>query len=74
MIRSCKSCDYYAKEAKKYKEKYKIAKKTGLSKKERDTLIELICQEQLKHMIPNDKHESDEYIMLEKLKAKIKIV
>lgn len=73
MIRSCKSCDYFRNEAKKYKEKYNVAK-TGLSKEERDMLIELICQEQIKHIIPNNKHESNTYIAFEKLKAKIRIV
>ena len=39
---------------------------------EKQMLIELICNEQVKHMIANDKYESKRYNELERLKAKIK--
>ena len=58
---------------KKYKAKYKIAK-SGLSDEERETIIELICNEQIKHMIAKNEYESDRYNALEQLKAKIRIV
>lgn len=63
----------YKKDLEKYKRKYKIAK-SGLTKEERNTLIELICNEQIKHCIPNNEHESEKYNMLEELKAKIRIM
>ena len=41
---------------------------------ERETIIELICNEQIKHMIAKNEYESDRYNALEQLKAKIRIV
>lgn len=70
---SCNKCESYKKESEKYKRKYEIAK-SGLSKEERDVLIKLLTNEQIKHMIPNNKFDTEEYILLEQLKAKIKIV
>lgn len=69
----CNKCDTYKKEAEKYKRKYEIAK-SGFKKEERDILIELICNEQLLHIIPNNNHETQRYGMLEELKAKIRTV
>lgn len=69
----CSKCDTYKKEADKYKRKYEIAK-SGLTKEERNMLLELICNEQIKHLIANNRFESDRYSNLEKLKAKIKTV
>ena len=43
-----------------------------LSKEEKNILIELIENEQIKHMIPNNQYESEKYSMLEELKIKIK--
>lgn len=70
---SCNKCDSYRKESEKYKRKYEIAK-SGLTKEERDILIELICNEQIKHMVAKDKYNTDRYILLEKLKVKTKTV
>ena len=74
-MRYCNKCDSYKykKQSEKYKRKYEIAK-SGLTKEERDILIELICNEQLKHIIPKNEYESEQYNLLEKLKAKIKVV
>lgn len=72
-MRYCNKCDKYRKESEKYKQKYEIAK-CGLSKEERDILIHLICNEQVKHMVANNKYDSDEYKQLEELKAKIRTV
>lgn len=72
-MRSCNLCDKYRKESEKYQRKYEIAK-SGLTKEERYLLIELISNEQLKHMIANDKYDTDKYISLEQLKAKVRIV
>lgn len=72
----CSRCDKvnnYKKKYEKYKAKYKIAK-SGLSDEERETIIELICNEQIKHMIAKNEYESDRYNALEQLKAKIRIV
>lgn len=69
----CNKCDSYKKESEKYKRKYEIAK-SGLTKEERDVLIELICNEQTIHMIAKDKFDTDKYILLEQLKAKIRTV
>lgn len=68
-----KICNAYEKEAEKYKRKYEIAK-SGLTREERNTLINLIENEQIKHMIPNNKFETDKYLLLEQLKAKIRII
>lgn len=70
---SCNKCDSYKKESEKYKRKYEIAK-SGLTKEERDILIELICNEQTIHMVAKDKYDTDKYILLEQLKAKIRTV
>ena len=70
---SCNKCESYKKESEKYKRKYEIAK-SGLTKEEKDVLINLLTNEQIKHMIPNNKFDTKEYILLEQLKAKIKIV
>ena len=70
---SCNKCDSYKKESEKYKRKYEIAK-SGLTKEERDILLELICNEQVLHMVAKDKYETDKYVLLEQLKAKIRIV
>ena len=70
---SCNKCDSYKKEAEEYKRKYEIAK-SGLTKEERYMLIGLISNEQIKHLIAKDKYDTDEYILLEALKAKIRIV
>ena len=72
-VRQCNKCDFYKQDAEKYKELYEIAK-SGLTKEERDVLIELICNEQLKHIIPKNEYESEQYNLLEQLKAKIKKV
>ena len=72
-MRHCNKCDFYRKDSEEYKRKYEIAK-SGLTKEERDILIELICNEQTIHMIAKDKYETDEYALLEQLKAKIRIV
>lgn len=70
---SCNKCESYKKESEKYKRKYEIAK-SGLTKEERNVLINLLTNEQIKHFIPNNKFDTEEYILLEQLKAKIKIV
>lgn len=70
---SCNKCETYKKESERYKRKYEVAK-SGLTKEERITLIGLIENEQIKYMIVNDKYDTDEYILLEQLKAKIRIV
>lgn len=70
---SCDKCDSYRKESEKYKRKYEIAK-SGLTKEERNVLIELICNEQILHMVAKDKYETDKYKQLEELKVKIRIM
>lgn len=72
-MRHCNKCDQYKKEFDKYKKKYDIAK-SGLTDDERYLLIELLANEQIKHLIPKNKYESEKYSMLEELKAKIRIV
>ena len=42
------------------------------TKEEKNILLELICNEQTKHLIAKDKYDTDKYIQLEQLKAKIK--
>lgn len=69
----CSKCDTYKQEVEKYKRKYEIAK-SGLTKEERDILIELICHEQIKHHLVKNEYESDRYSLLEELKAKIRII
>lgn len=68
---TCKNCDTYKAELEKLKKKYEIAK-SGLTDEERKILIEFIINKQLEHMIPNNEYQSNKYIILEKLKAKIK--
>lgn len=43
-----------------------------LTKEEKDILIGLICNEQVMHLIAKNEYESDTYMVLEQLKAKIK--
>lgn len=69
----CNKCDSYKKELEKYKRKYKIAK-SGLTKEERDILIELICNEQIKHLLVKNRYRTGKYSILENLKIKIKIL
>ena len=69
----CNKCEEYKKEIEKYKRKYEIAK-SGLTKEERDILVELICNEQTLHMIAKDKYETEEYSLLEGLKVKVKTI
>lgn len=69
----CSKCESYKNESEKYKRKYEIAK-SGLNDNERNTLIELICREQVIHMIPQKEYDSDKYNMLEALKAKIRVM
>lgn len=69
----CNKCDSYRKELEQYKRKYEIAK-SGLTKEERNILINLISNEQIKHLIAKDKYDTDEYKHLEELKAKIRNV
>lgn len=47
-------------------------KKPKVTKEEKNALIELITNEQIKHMIPNDEYETEKYTMLEELKVKVK--
>ena len=42
------------------------------TKEEKDILLELICNEQVLHMVAKDKYDTCEYVFLEQLKAKIK--
>ena len=72
-FKKCNKCDTYKKEAKRYKRKYEIAK-SGLTKEERDALIELICNEQIKHLIVNKQYATERYGLLEKLKVKIHFI
>lgn len=73
MVLSCDKCNSYKKEIEKYKRKYEISK-SGLTKEEKRALIGLIENEQIKHMIPNDKYKSEEYNLLEQLKARIRVL
>ena len=43
---------------------------TTKEKEEKNILIELLINEQIKHMIPNNKYETEEYNKLEELKTK----
>ena len=70
-MRCCVKCENYRKDSIEYKRKYEIAK-SGLTQEERDILIKLLINEQVKHMIPNNEYESDRYKHLEELKVKIK--
>lgn len=42
------------------------------TKEEKDILLELITNEQLKNLIPKDKYNTDRYSTLEALKTKIR--
>lgn len=42
------------------------------TKDEKIILLELICNEQIKHMIAKNEYESDRYGKLEELKVKIR--
>ena len=44
------------------------------TKEEKDVLIELISNEQLRNLIAKDKYDTDKYFFLERLKVKIKNV
>ena len=70
---TCSRCDTYKKELEKYKKQYEQAK-SGLTEDERNIIIELITNEQLLHLLPRMGYESDTYITLEQLKAKIRTV
>lgn len=43
-----------------------------LTKEEKTTLLELICNEQIKYLVANNEYDSDKYKKLEELKVKIK--
>lgn len=43
-----------------------------LTIEEKDILLELITNEQLKHLIPKDEYATEKYSKLEKLKTKIR--
>jgi hypothetical protein len=43
-----------------------------LSKEEKNILLELITNEQLKHLIPKDEYRTERYNKLEELKSKIR--
>lgn len=72
---TCKKCEEYKKDLEKYKRQYEMAR-TGLTAKDRNILIELICNEQLKHFIPKlgNNGMPEEYNILEQLKAKIRVI
>lgn len=46
----------------------------SLTKQEKDILLELITNEQIKYLIPKYEYQSSQYILLERLKSKIKIM
>lgn len=69
----CDKCKFYKKQSEKYKRKYEIAK-SGLTKEERGILIELIGNEQIKHLLVKNEYKSEKYNLLEELKAKIRTV
>ena len=69
----CNKCNTYKKQIDKYKRKYKIAK-SGLTKEEKEILIGLLAHEQLKHLIPKGRHDTDEYRILEQLKVKVRTI
>ena len=43
-----------------------------LTKEEKNILLELLTNEQLKHLIPKDEYKTERYSKLEKLKSKIR--
>lgn len=69
----CNKCNTYKKQFEKYKRKYKLAK-SGLTKEEREILIKLLAHEQIRHLIPRGKHDTNEYRILEGLKIKIRTI
>lgn len=71
--RRCNKCDYYRKKLEKYKYKYEIAK-LGLTREEKTILLDLIQNEQIKHLIAKEAYLTDEYMFLEQLKAKLKVL
>ncbi len=42
------------------------------TQEEKTILLELLINEQIKHLIPNDEYESERYSKLEELKVKIR--
>lgn len=42
------------------------------TKDEKTILLQLICNEQIKHHVVKDKYNTDEYVFLEQLKSKIR--
>ena len=42
------------------------------TKEEKQTLLELICNEQIKHLVAKNEYESERYSKLEELKVKIR--
>ena len=72
-MNKCDKCETYKQQVEKYKRKYEVAK-SGLTQKERDALIELICNEQTKYMVARKEYGSEKYAMLENLKAKIRVL
>ena len=74
-MKYCNKCDShkYKKQSEKYKRKYEIAK-SGLTKEERNILVELICNEQIKNILIKNEYDTEKYSALERLKAKIKVV
>ena len=43
-----------------------------LTKEEKTVLLNLICNEQIKHLVAKEEYDTDEYVSLEKLKLKIR--
>lgn len=43
-----------------------------LTKEEKELLLELIFNEQTLHLIAKDKYDTEKYVTLEKLKAKLR--
>lgn len=70
---TCNKCESYKKELEKYKRKYELAK-SGLTKKEKDILLELIGNEQIKHLLVKNEYKTRKYNLLEELKIKIKTI
>ena len=46
--------------------------KQKFTKEEKTILLELMENEQVKYLIPNDKYDTDRYLQLEELKMKIR--
>lgn len=45
-----------------------------LTEKEKEILIKLISNEQIKHLVIKNQYDTDEYALLEQLKVKIKVM